>query len=154
MYIHAPGPLSLVCLLIRPRPGTYCHSPLLCRFGFILLWRCSVLGLQAGKPLVLCVGFVPSSPQSDRSDMHTPDPPSAYSSLGSRLPAVFAFSPPLWLTQLVLRVSFLPLSPGFVPGPRSPLAPSGHARDPEFHTLPFRLGANFGMMCGGLVGLV
>jgi len=75
MCIHAPGPLSFVCLLIRPRPGTYCHSSLLCRFGFVLSSRCSALGLPAGKQLVVWVGFVPSSPRSDRSDTHTPDPP-------------------------------------------------------------------------------
>ena len=49
---------------------------------------------------------------------------------------------------------FLPRSPGFVLGPRFPLAPSGHARDPEFHALHFGLGANFGVVCGGTVGLV
>jgi len=76
MCIHAPGSLSFVCLLIRPRPGTYCHSPLLCRFGFVLLTHCSALGLPAGKRLVVWVGFGPSSPRSDRSDTHTPDPPS------------------------------------------------------------------------------
>ena len=75
MCIHAPGPLSFVCLLIRPRPGTYCHSPLLHRFGFVLSSGCSALGLPAGKRLVVWVGFVPSSPRSDRSDTHTPDPP-------------------------------------------------------------------------------
>jgi len=76
MCIHALGSLSFVCLLIRPRPGTYCHSTLPCRFGFVLLTRCSALGLPAGKRLVVWVGLGPSSPRSDRSDTHTPDPPS------------------------------------------------------------------------------
>jgi len=57
MCIHAPGSLSFVCLLIRPRPGTYCHSTLLYHFGFVLLSRCSALGLPAGIRLVVWVGF-------------------------------------------------------------------------------------------------
>ena len=89
MCIHAPGSLPFVCLLIRPRPGTYCHSTLPCCFGFALSSRCSALGLPAGKRWVVWVGFGPSSPRSDRSDTHTPDPPS----LGSRLPAVLASLP-------------------------------------------------------------
>jgi len=151
MCIHAPGSLSFVCLLIRPRPGTYCRSSLPCRFGFVLLTRCSALGLPAGKRLVVWVGFGPSSPRSDRSDTHTPDPPS----LTVRLVRAFLrFLHPLpRFGSRNLCACFLPRSPGFVPGPRFPLAPSGHARDPEFHASHSGLWAGFGVVCGGTVGL-
>jgi len=157
MCIHAPGPLSFVCLLIRPRPGTYCHSPLPCRIGFILLSRCSALCLPAGKQLVVWVGFVPSSPRSDHSDTHTPDPPLLTVRLVRAFLRFWHFSPAL--VDATCFACFLPWSPGFVLGPRFPLAPSlpqrvGNARDPEFHTLHFGLWADFGVVCGGTVGLV
>jgi len=52
-----------------------------------------------------------------------------------------------------LCACFLPRSPGFAPGPRFPLAPSGHARDPESHASHSGLWAGFGVVCGGTVGL-
>ena len=79
--------------------------------------------------------------------------PSAYGSLGSRLPVVLAFFSPA-LVHATCFACFLPRSPGFVPGPRFPLAPSAHARDPEFHAHHFGLGADFGVVCSGTVGLV
>jgi len=106
MCIHVPGSLSFVCLLIRPRPGTYCHPTLLCRFGFVLSSRCSALGLPAGIQLVVWVGFVPSSPRSDCSDTHTLNPPMLTVRLVRAFLRFWHFLPRFCSRSLFVRVSF------------------------------------------------
>ena len=151
MCIHAPGSLSFVCLLIRPRPGTYGRSRcdvalasfLVTPFGFV----------SAGWDTVGRMGG-PSYLPSERPFGHAhAGSPVAYGLLDSCLPANFGiYTPPLWFT--LCFTCFLPRSPGFVLGPRFSQVPSGHAWDPENARPPLWPLGWFGVVCGGTVGLV
>jgi len=100
-----PGP-ALFCLPIDTAP-TWHLLPLPVASP---LWFRPLVGLfgpgSAGWETVGRMGWFCAFLSSERPFGHAhAGSPSAYSSRGSRLPAVFASSPPLWFTQLVLGVS-------------------------------------------------
>jgi len=153
VHVYSCPGLALFCLPIDTAP-TWHLLPLPVASP---LWFRSLVGLfgpgSAGWDTVGRMGwFLPSSPRSDRSDTHTPDPPSLTVRLVRAFLRFWHLLPRFGSRDLI--VCFLPRSPGFVPGPRFRLAPSGHARDPEFRALRFGLWADFGVVCGGMVGLV
>ena len=152
MY-SCPG-LALFCLPIDTAPTWH----LLPHPVALPLWFCSLVALfgpgSAGWETVGRMGWFCAFLSLERPFGHAhAGSPFAYGSPGSHLPAVLAFFSPA-LVRATCFACFLPRSPGFVPGPRFPLAPLGHARDPEFHALHSGLWASFGVVCGGTVGLV
>jgi len=132
MCIHAPGSLSFVCLLIRHRPGTYCRPRCLAA----LVWSpCWFFGdRSAGWETVGRMGWlVPSSPRSDRSDTHTLDPLSLTARSILAFLRLWHLFFPAWVPAA--RGAFPPPFSWLRAGLSNFLAPSGHARDPEFHAL-------------------
>jgi len=122
--------LAFFCLPIDTAPTWHLLPPPLPRcFGlaFLLVLRRWVCWLGNSWSYGLACPFL----SSERPFGHAhAGSPFAYGSLDSCLPAALAFSPPLGFWLLAARS--LPRSPGLVLGSRFSLAPSGHARDPEF----------------------
>jgi len=153
VHVYSCPGLAFFCLPIDTAPTWHLLPPPLPRcFGLAFLSVCSASGLPAGTRLVVWVGlFLPLLGATVRT--RTRRIPFRLR-LARFMPSCGfgIFSPPLGFRPLVARS--LPRSPGFVLGSRFLWPPRGMPETPNFMPSSLALVAYFGVVCGGMVGLV